>query len=96
MHHFSKTSAAKSKNKNNGGQKKQDNGGSNKQNNNGPDNQNNNGSNNQNKNNSDVPVKVTGITLSDYSKSIRAGETFTLKAVVTPANATDKSLKYTS
>lgn len=42
------------------------------------------------------PVKVTKVKLNYSSKSIYVGKTYTLKATVSPSNATDKSLKWTT
>lgn len=42
------------------------------------------------------PIKVTGVTLNETTKSIEAGELFTLTATVSPENAKDKSIKWSS
>lgn len=42
------------------------------------------------------PIKVTGVTLNETTKSIEAGESFTLTATVSPENAKDKSIKWSS
>ena len=42
------------------------------------------------------PTKVTGVTLNETTKSIEAGESFTLTATVSPENAKDKSIKWSS
>uniref|UniRef100_A0AAU8L053 Tail fiber protein n=1 Tax=Serratia phage Kevin TaxID=3161161 RepID=A0AAU8L053_9CAUD len=41
-------------------------------------------------------VAVTGVTLAPKTKSIAVGEKFTLAATVAPANATNKTVTYTS
>ncbi|ASZ78976.1 tail fiber protein [Serratia phage 2050H1] len=41
-------------------------------------------------------VAVTGVTLSPKTKTIAVGEKFTLAATVAPANATNKTVTYTS
>ncbi len=41
-------------------------------------------------------IKTTGLSLSEKSKTLNVGNTFTLSATVTPSNATDKSIIYTS
>ncbi|MBQ9547707.1 MAG: Ig-like domain-containing protein [Bacteroidales bacterium] len=41
-------------------------------------------------------VDVTGISLSETSKTLNPGESFMLTATVTPDNATDKSVKWSS
>ena len=41
-------------------------------------------------------VNVTGVTVDPTSKAILVGETFTITPTVTPANATDKSVSWTS
>lgn len=43
-----------------------------------------------------VPVNVTGVSLDKHTLSIKAGENQTLIATVSPDNATDKSLVWTS
>ncbi|MGE7989210.1 Ig-like domain-containing protein [Lysinibacillus fusiformis] len=43
-----------------------------------------------------VPVPVTGITLNETSGNLQVGDTRTLTATVTPANATNKSVTWTS
>ena len=42
------------------------------------------------------PIKVTGVTLNETTKSIEAGKSFTLTATVSPENAKDKSIKWSS
>ena len=47
----------------------------------------------------DVPtpvVDVTGVTVSKSSVTVKTGETVTVNATVTPSNATNKSIKWTS
>lgn len=41
-------------------------------------------------------VKVTGVALSDATKSVTVGDTFNLTATVAPANATNKAVTWTS
>jgi uncharacterized protein YjdB len=41
-------------------------------------------------------VSVTGVSLSETSKNLTEGETFVLTATVAPANATDKTLTWTT
>lgn len=41
-------------------------------------------------------VSVTGVSVSPTSKSIAVGETFTVSATVTPSNATDKTVTWSS
>ena len=41
-------------------------------------------------------MKVTKLTLNKNSKSLTVGNTFTLKTTVSPSNATDKTLTYSS
>lgn len=43
-----------------------------------------------------APVAVTAVTLSDSSATLLKGSTVTLKAAVTPTNATDKTVKWSS
>jgi uncharacterized protein YjdB len=44
----------------------------------------------------DVSVRVTGITLSDAARALGTGESYQLKANITPANATNKVIHWTS
>lgn len=48
--------------------------------------------------NSNTPseIKVTGVTLSDSALSLKEGESASLTAAVTPSNATNKTIKFTS
>lgn len=41
-------------------------------------------------------IDVTGITLSSTAKTVKVGETFTLTATVSPANATNKDVEWTT
>ena len=43
-----------------------------------------------------VPTVVTGVEINKAAIAVRKGSTFELKATVLPANASDKSVKWTS
>ena len=44
----------------------------------------------------EVKKEVTGVTLSETTKTIKIGEEFTLTATVAPADAADKTVMWTS
>lgn len=44
----------------------------------------------------DIPVRVSGVTLNKKSADLKVGESTTLTATVTPSNAADKSVKWSS
>lgn len=43
-----------------------------------------------------LPIAVTGISLNPISGSVKVGSTLQINASITPANATDQSVKYNS
>ncbi len=43
-----------------------------------------------------APIEVSGVSLSETSKSLKVGESFTLSATVSPEDATDKTVSWAS